>query len=54
MNWLFRHPDAGRTGYVSLALFAAIYLAAMALVLAPALLRSGDQVADTVGSDFAP
>lgn len=53
MSRLFRNPGAGRTGYASLALFAAIYLAAMALVLAPGL-RSGDQLVDASRATLAP
>mgnify|MGYP003383714833 CR=1 FL=1 len=53
MSRLFRHPDAGRTGYASLALFAAIYLAAMTLVLAPGL-RSGHQTFKSAGTTLTP
>lgn len=35
MNRLFRQPDRGLMGYAALGVFAAAYLFAMALVLAP-------------------
>lgn len=35
MNRLFRQPGVGFSGYLALGLFAAAYLAALALVLAP-------------------
>lgn len=41
MNRLFRTPNRGLASYVALAVFAAAYLAAMLLVLAPRLLPGG-------------
>jgi hypothetical protein len=40
MNRLFREPKAGARGYAALAVFAAAYLAALALVVAPAILSA--------------
>jgi hypothetical protein len=41
MNRLFRSPNGGLASYVALAVFAAAYLGAMVLVLAPDLLLGG-------------
>ena len=35
MNNLFRQPNAGLSGYASLTIFAIVYLAAVALIVAP-------------------
>lgn len=35
MNGLFRQPSAGLSSYAALAVFAAVYLTAMTLVVAP-------------------
>jgi hypothetical protein len=37
MNRLFRRPETGLSGYAALAIFAAAYLSALAIVLAPGL-----------------
>jgi len=37
---LFRRPDPGLSGYAALALFAAAYLAAIAVVIAPGAVKS--------------
>lgn len=40
MKHLFRHPDPGLSGYAALALFAAAYMAAIAVLIAPDAVKS--------------
>ncbi|MDP3341886.1 hypothetical protein [Frigidibacter sp.] len=40
MKHLFRRPDSGLSGYAALALFAAAYLAVIAVVIAPDAVKS--------------
>ncbi len=41
MNRLFRQPDSRLPDYAALALFAAAYLATMAMILAPVVFDAG-------------